>query len=228
MTKPHRRATRVVLADQRSLMREALRYAIDSHERLEVVGEAASGCEAALVTQATGADVVLVTDDLPRCDGIQPTVRIRHDVEDCLVVVLAEQEDVGALIDALEAGASGYVTRQQPVEELVDVLHAVGRGETVVPPAMLGPILRVLIARRRQETESMLLLDSLTRREREVLALLGEGLNHRQIAERLFISAETVRTHIKNLLHKLDIHTRLEASALARACGLVEEAPVGL
>jgi DNA-binding NarL/FixJ family response regulator len=220
------RPARVVLADHQSLVREALRSAIDRQPVFDVVGEAVTGCQAASVAREARADVVVLAADLPRCEGVEPTIRIKADVEDCHVVVLAQREDVADLLDALEAGASGYVTTRQPLEELIEALHAICRGETVVPPQMLGSILAALISRRRKEDEAARLVASLTPREREVLTLLGQGLGHGEIANRLFISAETARTHIKHVLHKLGVHSRLEAVAFAGSCGLLESAAV--
>jgi len=121
----------------------------------------------------------------------------------------------------MEADASGYVTKESGLDQLVEATRAVHRGETRVPSKMLGPLLGRLIHRQRDEDEAMRKLSRLTRREREVLALMMRGADNAVIAQALTISPETARTHIQNILGKLGLHSRLEAVAFASGNGIV-------
>ena len=119
-----------------------------------------------------------------------------------------------ALFDAMQAGANGFLTKAIPLRKLIRSTRAVLRGETIVPPAMLGHLLSQLVENRSEQNKVMRRLSRLTRREREVLALLVEGGDNDLVANRLVISPETARTHIQNILGKLDVHSRLEALSL--------------
>jgi DNA-binding NarL/FixJ family response regulator len=131
--------------------------------------------------------------------------------------VLTSEEDLVALVDALRAGANGYLTKETSLEELVDAARAVARGEVVVPPQMLGQLVMTLVQQGGKKTDdSIMTLSKLTRRERQVLALLADGSDKDAIARTLAISPQTARTHVQNILAKLGLHSRLEAAAFAR------------
>jgi DNA-binding NarL/FixJ family response regulator len=123
----------------------------------------------------------------------------------------------------MQAGASGYLTKATPLAQLIEATRAVLRGETIVPPAMLGDLLSQLIQSRERQNDVLRKLSRLTRREREVLALLVEGADNDLVAQRLVISPETARTHIQNILSKLDVHSRLEALALILQNNIAKE-----
>jgi DNA-binding NarL/FixJ family response regulator len=128
-----------------------------------------------------------------------------------------------ALFDAMQAGANGYLTKGIPLAKLIEAMRAVLRGETIVPPAMLGDLLSQLVQSKERQNEVLRRISRLTRREREVLALLVEGADNDLVAQRLVISPETARTHIQNILSKLDVHSRLEALALVLRNNIVKE-----
>ena len=214
------KAVRILLADEQSLFREAMKVVLESQPDLRVVAEASSGCQAAMEAARTSPNVAVLSATLPHCDGIEATLRILDEADGCRVLVLSEQEDQQILLDALEAGACGYMTKESPLRELIEAVRAVHRGETLIPSWMLGSLLKVLIRRRREAARAMQLISSLTRREREVLALLTGGAGHDAIAERLVISPETARTHIQNVITKLGVHSRLEAAAYVRRNGI--------
>lgn len=216
-------AVRVLLADEQALFREAMRVVLGSQDDLEVVGEANDGIQAVAEAERTHPDVALLDADLPNCDGIRATALIVDHVPSCRVIVFSDREDERVLIDALEAGAAGYLSKRSPLTELIEATRAVHRGETLVPPRMLGAVLQRLILRRRQRDDVLRQLRKLTRREQEVLGLLAEGADNDDIAQTLVISPETARTHIQNLMTKLRVHSRLEAAALVVQNGLVDE-----
>ena len=213
---------RIVLADEQSLFREAVRVVLESEPDLEIVGEARDGLQALAEAERTRPDVVLLNADLPNCDGIRATRLIKQESPESRVLVLSTDEDLAVLAEALEAGASGYLTKSCPLSELIEATRAIHQGETLVPTRMLGPLLARLIHRRRDQDEAAKRLTRLTRREREVLGLLAEGISNEGIAQALVISPETARTHIQNVLGKLGVHSRLEAAAVARQNGVSE------
>ena len=216
---------RVLLADEQSLFREAVRVVLSREADIEVVGEARDGLQAVAEVERLKPDVALVDSNLPNCDGVHATLQITERVPGCRVILVTGQEEQRVLIDALEAGASGYLTKESPLVDLIEAVRAVHRGEVLVPPRMLGALLRQLIKRRREHDVAANRMANLTRREREVLALLAQGADNERIAQRLVISPETARTHVQNVLGKLEVHSRLEAAAFVRQNGLLEELP---
>lgn len=215
----------VLLADEQSLFREAVRVALSNEADIKVVGEARDGLQAIAEAERLQPDVALIDANLPNCDGIRAARQITERVPACGVIVVSGQEDQRVLIDALEAGASGYLTKESPLVDLIEATRSVHRGEMLVPPRMLGALLRRLIQRRREHDGALTRMSSLTRREREVLALLAHGADNERIAQRLVISPETARTHVQNVLGKLGVHSRLEAAAFVRQNRLFEELP---
>ncbi|MDQ3931638.1 MAG: response regulator transcription factor [Actinomycetota bacterium] len=214
---------RVLVADAHSLFREAMRAVLDNEVNIRVVAEAADGFQAVGLAERRQPHVALVSLDLPQVDGIRAIEMIRERVPDCRVLLLSEEEDLGWLLAALEAGASGYVTKRCPLAQFIASTRAIHRGEMIVPPRMLGALLARLIAGRRKQDHAVRQLSKLTPREREVLALLAEGTDNEAIAASLVISPETARTHVGNLMGKLEVHSRLQAAAFVTEHGLLEE-----
>jgi DNA-binding NarL/FixJ family response regulator len=209
---------RIVHADPRAMIREAVAAALLGEHHIEVVASTDDPQTTVLQAERTGAEVVVIAGMLngelrPLCQDIRaldPRPR---------TLVLDSEGDQETLLRAIEAGADGYLTGASGLAGLADAVHALSRGESVVPPHMLGPLLHRLIRRRRDASDAWSKLDRLTPREREVLSLLVDGLDDGRIAARLVISSETVRTHVKRVLRKLEVHSRVEAIALVAQCG---------
>lgn len=216
-------AVRIIIADGHSLFREAMKTVLESEAGFEVVAEARDGLQAVTEAERTSADVALIDAGLPNCDGIRATALIRERVPDCQVLVLSGEEDQSTLADAVEAGASGYLSKEHPLSELISATRAIHRGETLIPQSMLGALLRRLINRRRERDDATSRARNLTRREKEVLALLAAGADNDAIAQSLVISPQTARTHIQNVLGKLQVHSRLEAAAFVIQNNLLDE-----
>ncbi|MFJ2110984.1 LuxR C-terminal-related transcriptional regulator [Streptomyces sp. NPDC087850] len=160
-----------------------------------------------------GGDTALV-------DGISLVAGVRSGQPSVRTIVLAEKDDPGRAALALQAGASGWVAKDCSLQRLLAVIRGVLRDETHLPPALLTGVLRELTAARKHRTESERLVESLTPREREVLRCMVAGLGRKAVAERLFLSPHTVRTHMQNVLGKLGVHSTLAAVALARRAGV--------
>jgi two-component system NarL family response regulator len=214
---------RVLLADEQSLFREAMKIVLGSQEDLEVVGEARDGMQAVAEVERVRPDVALLDAGLPNFDGIRATALIAERAPDCQVIVLSAQEDERVLVRAMEAGASGYLSKASPMSDLIEAARAVHRGEALVPPRMLGALLKRLVQRRRERDDALKRMGSLTRREREVLALVADGADNEGIAQELVISPETARTHVQNVLGKLGVHSRLEAAAFVTQNGIMDD-----
>ena len=227
------RHVRAVLADGHALFREAITSALEAHDGIVVVADVGDGPDAIAKAMQLRPDCAFVDVHLAGIDGIEVTRRIKERLPDCAVIVLAPTEDVAPLVAAIEAGASGFLTKDCPLTDLIAAAHAVLRGETVVPPRLLAPLLSGLMRHRKEQDEAMRRLARLTRREREVLALLAQGAGNERIAENLVISPQTARTHVQNLITKLGVHSRLEAAMFAarndvtRDLDSDELAPVG-
>ena len=214
---------RVLLAEPQLLLREAVRVALSNSDDIEVVAEASDGLEAVAAARASQPDVALIDVALPLRDGVETTRMIAEIAPRCRIVILGGSEDERLMMEALEAGASGYLTEEAALGDLVSATKAVYDGEALVPPRLLATLLNKLIRHRRERDEAIILLSRLTRRERQVLAMLARGADNRAIADALTISPDTARTHIQNLLGKLGVHSRLEAAAFAVRRGLFED-----
>ena len=213
-------AARVVLADPRRLIRDSVSEALTLNG-IDVAATAGDSRATMLQAQRTLPDVVAVAGSLlgplPRlCAAlreIDPAPR---------VLIIDGDPDDEALLQAIEAGVDGYLTGDSGIDVVSDAVRALATGESVVPPSMLGPLLRRLIQRHREATQAVDQLVALTPREREVLVLLVDGLDDEGMAQRLFISPETARTHVQRILRKLDVHSRVEAVALVAEAGLID------
>jgi DNA-binding NarL/FixJ family response regulator len=212
---------RVLLADEQALFREAVKIVLEAQRDFSVVAQAGDAVYAVAEAERTRPDIALVDTELPNLGVEELTRRIKRSVPECGVVLLSPRAELGTLVSSMEAGASGYLTKDSGLDQLVEAARAVHRGETLVPSKMLGPLLDRLIHRGRDEDEAMRKLSRLTRREREVLALMMQGADNAVIAQTLTISPETARTHIQNILGKLGLHSRLEAVAFVSGNGIV-------
>jgi DNA-binding NarL/FixJ family response regulator len=214
---------RILLADDQLLFREAVKVVLSREEGIVVVGEAKDGLQAVAEAERTRPDLAFVDSKLPNCAGVRATGLIKERVPECRVVVLSDEEDPGLLVDAIEAGASGFMTKTSPLASLIEATHAIHAGEMLIPPRMLTPLLTYLISRGKDKDKALRRISRLTNREREVLALLAEGGGNDAIAQALVISPETARTHVQNVLSRLGVHSRLEAATYVRQNGILDD-----
>jgi DNA-binding NarL/FixJ family response regulator len=214
---------RILLADEHSLFSEAVRVGLETTGSLQVVSVVRDGLRAIAEAERTRPDVAIIHVRGSSGDGIRAAAMVKERVPTCMVLVLTDAEDHAMLVDALEAGADGYLTNECMLSELIDAVRTVHRGEMLVPPRMLGPLVTSLIRHRREQDDAVRQLACLTRREREVLALLAKGVSKDAIAATLVISPQTARTHIQNVITKLGVHSRLEAAMFVTQNGIVLE-----
>lgn len=213
---------RVLLVEDHSSLAQALTAVMSLTDDLTVVGHARAAEEVDAVLASASADVVVVDLDLPGAGGIDviAELRDRPDAPRCLV--LTALRDDAELGRAVEAGAAAVVHKSVDMPELLDVVRQVAAGATVLPAGPTSTWLRAMSAERERSWRARTLRDALTAREVEVLRLLADGCNSAAIADRLVITPDTVQTHVRNLLGKLGVGSRLEAAALAVRLGLVD------
>jgi len=209
---------RILLVDDHPLTRDAL-SALLAQQGFEVVGDAASGEEAIEAAKRLKPDLVLLDLTMPGMDGLTALPRIREEAPEAEVVVLTASDAEENLLGAIRAGAAGYLLKTEPPERLVEFLRGVARGEAALSGSVATRLLeRVREGREHEGGVPDGIAELLSAREVEVLLLLDDHLGTDEIAERLFISEHTVRSHVKSLLHKLGVSSRREAlDALATA-----------
>lgn len=214
-------STRVLLADDQALVRAGFRMILESEPGIDVVGEAADGDQAAAATRRLRPDVVMMDIQMPGCDGLAATRRITADAEvRSRVIILTTFERDEYVFEALQAGASGFVLKNAPPEQLVEAVRVVASGDALLAPSVTRRVIEQF-ARRPVETDVRARLESLTQREREVLVLLARGKSNSELAAELFVTEGTVKTHISSLLGKLGLRDRVQAVVLAYESGLV-------
>ena len=214
---------RVVLADDQALIRSGFRVLIDSAEDLEVVGEAASGDDAVRLARSTRADVVLMDIRMPGTDGIAATRLITDDddLAGVKVVVLTTFEIDAYVIEAVRAGASGFLSKSIEPADLLDAIRTVAGGDALLSPKATHALLAEFATAGTGPAIPADRLTDLTTREREMMTLAAHGLSNDQIAERLFLSPLTVKTHINRAMMKLAVRDRAQLVVLAYQSGLV-------
>ncbi|MFM9371830.1 response regulator [Streptomyces sp. Da 82-17] len=220
---PHgRRAVRVVLADDQTLVRAGFRSILEDEDDIEVVGEAADGEHAVALTRQLLPDVVLMDIRMPGVDGLEATRRITEDasLEGVRVVILTTFDVDDYVYGALRAGASGFLVKDTEPMELLHGVRVVARGDALIAPAVTRRLIAGFAGRSRQPDPSPR-LNALTEREREVMGLVGAGLSNDEIARRLVLSPATAKTHVSRIMTKLDVRDRAQLVILAYESGMI-------
>jgi len=207
---------RVLIVDDHALFRRGLQMVLEQEPDIEVVGEAADGHEALEKAQELMPDVVLMDVRMPKRTGIEATQEIKDLLPHAKILMLTISDEEADLYDAIKAGASGYLLKEISIEEVADAIRSVWAGQSRISPSMASKLLNEFAAiSKRGDERRQVPAPKLTDREMEVLQLVAEGLNNREIGQRLFISENTVKNHIRNILEKLHLHSRMEAVVYA-------------
>lgn len=210
---------RVCIADDHAVVRQGLRAFLSSQPDIEIVGEATTGEQAVHLVQDLRPDVVLVDLLMPGLDGFEATRRIRAAYPETQVIILTAHAAEGQVLRALRSGALSYLLKDSEADEIAAAIRKAARGEPTIAPAIGARVVTQLAGRPSDHAAG---LAQLTGRELEVLRLIADGLSNAVIAERLVITEGTVKTHVTNILGKLQLNDRTQAAALAWQQGIVD------
>jgi DNA-binding NarL/FixJ family response regulator len=207
---------RVLIVDDHALFRRGLQMVLRQESDIDVVGEAADGHEAVDKAQELMPDVVLMDVRMPGQSGIKATEKIKDLIPHAKILMLTISDEEADLYDAIKAGASGYLLKEISIDEVAEAVRSVWAGQSRISPSMASKLLTEFAAMSKRASERQQLpAPRLTEREMEVLKLVAQGMNNRDIAKELFISENTVKNHIRNILEKLHLHSRMEAVVYA-------------
>lgn len=213
---------RVLLADDHDLFREGLAGIIASQPDIEVVGEASDGLEAIVKAKELEPDLILMDIQMPGTDGLEATRKILKELPETKIVVLTVRDEEEKLFEAIKNGAQGYLLKNIRSRQMLEMLRGAMEGEAAISPSLAG---RMLEEFRRLSKLAPVDLDeelvSLTQREQQVLSLAATGASDKEISEKLYISVHTVKSHMRNILSKLQVNSRREAARLAKHKGLL-------
>jgi DNA-binding NarL/FixJ family response regulator len=212
---------RVLVVDDQALVRAGFVKLLEPEPDLRVVGEAADGTEAVDTTARTRPDVVLMDIRMPRLDGIEATRRIRASSHAARVLVLTTYDLDEYVFEALKAGASGFLLKDAPADQLIAGIRIVAAGDALLAPPITRRLIEEFARRPTPPPEGPVELAELTAREREILTLIARGLTNSEIANELVLGASTVKTHVGNILTKLGLRDRVQAVVLAYETGLI-------
>ncbi len=211
-----REPIRVLVVDDHALFRRGLEMVLDAEPDIEVVGEAGNGAEALARAIETTPDVVLMDVRMPRGGGIDACTSIKDAVPSAKIIMLTISDEEADLFEAIKAGAMGYLLKEISIDEVAGSVRAVAEGQSLISPSMATKLLTEFASMiKRGDERQPIPGPRLTEREMGVLRLVAKGLNNRDIAKALFISENTVKNHIRNILEKLQLHSRMEAVVYA-------------
>jgi DNA-binding NarL/FixJ family response regulator len=208
---------RVLVADDHPMLREGLVAVLNTQQDFEVVGEAADGSEVVRLAERLNPDVILLDLEMPGVDGVAALEKLRSAGSEARTIVFTAYDTDERILGALRAGARGYLLKGASRTEIFDAIRTVHAGGSLLQPVVTNKLLQTMSREeRREETEP------LTPREIEVLALLSQGLQNKEISARLFISERTVKFHVSSLMHKLGAENRTESVTIAAQRGLIQ------
>lgn len=215
---------KVLICDDQSLFREALRTLLSSYSDLEVVGEAANGEESLRLAVSVSPDIALMDLRMPVMDGVEATRRINQLGKGIKVIVLTTFDDDETVFEGLRAGAVGYLLKDVSSEKLVEAIKAANNGEYFLLPSITAKVVSEFskISKPVRKQKDELIPDPLSPREIEILKIVATGASNREIAEQLFISEGTVKNHLSSILSKLGVRDRMQAILRAKEYGIID------
>jgi DNA-binding NarL/FixJ family response regulator len=201
----------VLVVDDQELFRRGLVMLLGVEPGIEVVGEARDGVEGTSLAASDAPDVVLLDVRMPRRSGIEACLAMKEAVPSAKIIMLTVSDEEADLYEAVKSGAAGYLLKDSSIEEVAQAVRVVAEGQSLISPSMAVKLIDEFKQMSRPEREHVPGGLRLTERELEVLRLVAKGMNNRKIAEKLFISENTVKNHVRNILEKLQLHSRMEA-----------------
>ena len=211
---------KVLLADDKEVFREGLARLLEEQEYIEVVSQCANGKQAIKDVKETKTDVVLIDSNILDCGSNEATREMKKSSPQVRVAVLTDSKNERELFSAIESGATGYLQKDAKVDDLVKSIDLIGKGEVVVSPPLAEKLVGKFASMRQKEAEEP---TGLTNREVEIVKLLPKGFTNKEMAETLFVTDNTVKVHVKNILGKLQLRNRQQLAAYAVQKGLVAE-----
>ncbi|TDL96424.1 two-component system response regulator NarL [Stutzerimonas stutzeri ATCC 17588 = LMG 11199] len=202
--------TRILLVDDHPMMRRGLRDLLDLEDDLETVGEAGNGEDAIRLAQEVEPDLILMDLNMPGIDGLETTRRMREADVDARIIMFTVSDEQGHVLEALRNGADGYLLKDMDAEELIEQIRIAATGRMALSPELTQVLAEAI--RVRPKPTGQVQFSSLTKREKEVLRQIAKGQSNKMIARKLGITEGTVKVHVKNLLHKLGLRSRVEAA----------------
>jgi DNA-binding NarL/FixJ family response regulator len=214
---------RLLLVDDQALIRAGLRVLLESAEDIEVVGEAADGASAIDLLRSQPIDVVLMDIRMPIMDGLKATEVIASDPQlaSTRIIMLTTFAEDDYIVEAIRNGASGFLVKDSEPAELINAVRVVHQGEALLSPSVTRSLLATIASRSTPTPTNNQTLNTLSDREREVLVLVGAGLNNTEIAEKLYLSPLTAKTHVSHIMVKLNVRDRAQLVVIAYETGLV-------
>jgi DNA-binding NarL/FixJ family response regulator len=216
---------RVLVADDQSMVRAGFRMLLADEQDIEVVAEAENGREAVEKTARFNPGVILMDIRMPELDGLQATRRILAEDNDARILILTTFDLDEYVYEALSAGASGFVLKDDSPEQLLAAIRTVAAGDALLSPTVTKKVIKQFARHPRPAPPKE--LDELSERERDVFRLMAEGMSNGEIGDKLYISETTVKTHVTHILQKLGLRDRVQAVVLAHRTGFFEETPAG-
>lgn len=201
---------KILLIDDHSLFRSGLKFLLNNQEDIEVIGEAQNGSEGIKLAQKLNPDIILLDLDMPRMGGKETLQNLLNINPDLNVLILTVSEDNDDLIQCMTLGAKGYLLKNINTDFLLDSIHKVYEGNNILSPAMISTLIDQFRPNEKEKDED--LYDSLTPREKEILAWLTKGISNKEIARFLSVSESTIKLHVQNILRKLNLHSRVQAA----------------
>jgi len=214
---------RILLVDDHILFRKGVAALLTHREDMEVVGEASNGVEAIQAARDLLPSVILMDINMPKCNGLEATRRIKRELPHVKIVMLTVADDDRNLFEAIKIGAQGYLLKNLEPYQLYDLLESISRDEAPLSGAIAAKILREFTEPNQESLGEQEVIDSLTPREIGILELVVDGLTNKEIASKLYISENTVKIHLRNILEKLHLQNRIQAAVYAVRKGLVED-----
>ena len=207
---------RLVIADDHELFRRGLRMVLEDEESIEVVGEAGDGAEAVSMAVEEAPDVIVLDVRMPQLSGIEAARKVKEALPHTKILMLTISDEEDDLYQAIKAGANGYLLKEISIDEIGNAVRSVHGGQSLISPSMASKLLNEFATMiKKEEEKEEVPAPRLTPREMEVLEHVAKGMNNREIAEALFISENTVKNHVRNILEKLHLHSRMEAVVYA-------------
>jgi two-component system, NarL family, response regulator LiaR len=215
--KAAKKRVKVLIADDQTLFREGIKDLLENEKSVEVIGEAADGSEVVRLAKKLRPDVILMDIKLPHLDGVSATRLIRKELPNTNVLILSSYEDEAHVMESIQAGANGYLSKMLPAAELVNALKAFANDGVMIPQQVMGKLLQGL----RQMSSSEGSPVSLTKTEIRVLVLLGSGMSNKEIAAKMDCSVKTIKNHLNAIFQKLEVSNRTEAVVKGIEMGLI-------